>query len=175
MLGRCGLELVVGSTIGCTLVPVEPWQDVSKYHLQLEPEIGDSFQVQCPSEGQEFGEGRLNWSWQAFCLELLVFFLGEEKFFQDTLCFVTSKTSDRGGAQFFHLYYLSAHPWDRGVNIHVSQVHPCWCTVFIQTAMLLVSIVMSYWHLWKEPGIKIYKRNKFSNSMKSISHSRDPW
>eukprot|EP00434_Breviolum_minutum_P004191 symbB.v1.2.003693.t1/scaffold193.1/size400748/12 len=26
-------------------------QDVSKYHLQLEPEIGDSFQVQCPSEG----------------------------------------------------------------------------------------------------------------------------
>lgn len=76
MLGRCGLELVVGSTIGCTLVPVEPWQDVSKYHLQLEPEIGDSFQVQCPSEGQEFGEGRLNWSWQAFCLELLVFFGG---------------------------------------------------------------------------------------------------
>ena len=136
----------MGSTIGCTLVPVEPWQDVSKYHLQLEPEIGDSFQVQCPSEGQDFGEGRLNWSWQAFFLELLVFFFGRRS--SSKIPYVLSLQKylmipeTGGGAQFFHLYYLSAHPWDRGVNIHVSQVHPCWCTVFIQTAMLLVSIVM---------------------------------
>ena len=35
----------VNTTLGCS------GQDVSKYHLQVEPEIGDSFHVRCPEGG----------------------------------------------------------------------------------------------------------------------------